>query len=255
MAEFMPEITNDYLYMVFSDAKPGQEEEYVRWELEDNAIDMALVPGFMSTRFYVLSDQQLYPAGPPKPKYMTMYHFRAEDPAVIKADLERRYASGELKYSPALDQSSLEGYNYHLLKKGHKAVSGANSMEAGHRDFLEVMFDDAVPGQDADMDVFYEEHRMPQLMAMPVALNGYRGLWSDVQLIPPKDYGPKWFSYFAFRTDAEDITAANPLMTATRAPDSLDRSKHWSYTYKALNFYEMGHKIRAEREAAAAKPS
>ncbi|MET0239153.1 MAG: hypothetical protein ABW184_04570 [Sphingobium sp.] len=250
MAEFVPEITNDYLYMVFSNAKPGQEAEYVRWELEENSIDMALVPGFMSTRFYEFSDVQLYPAGPPKPKYMNMYHFRAEDPAVIKADLERRYASGELKYSPAMDETSIEGYNYHLLKKSHKATSGAISMEPGHPDYLEVMFDDAVDGQDADMDVFYEEHRMPQLMEMPQALNGYRGLWSEVQLAPPK-HAPKWFSYFAFRTD--DISAANPLMTSTPAPASLDRSKHGSYTYKALNYYEMGHVIRAAREAAAAK--
>jgi hypothetical protein len=251
MAEFMPEITNDYLYMVFSNAKPGQDAAYVRWELEENSQAMALVPGFLSNRFYVFADQQLYPAGPPKGRYMTMHHFRTEDPAAIKADLERRYAAGELTLSPALDESSIEGYAYHLLKKGHTAVSGAKSMEPGHPDYLEVMFDDAVDGQDADMDVFYEEHRMPQLMAMPVALNGYRGLWSEVQLAPPR-HAPKWFSYFAFRTDADDIKAANPLMTATAAPPSLDRSKHGSYTYKALNFYQMGHVIRAQREAAAA---
>lgn len=252
MAEFMPEITNDYLYMLFTNAKPGEEAEYVRWELEENSIDMALVPGFLSTRFYELADVQLDGAGPAKPKYMTMYHFRAEDPATIKADLERRYASGELKYSPALDQASMEGYNYHLLKKGHTAVSGAKSMIPGHPDYLELMFDDAVDGQDAALDAFYEEHRLPELMAKSQALNGYRGLWAEVQLVEPK-HAPKWFAYFAFRTEADDISADNPLATATPAPAALDAAKHASYTYRALNYYEMGHVIRAQREAAAAQ--
>ncbi len=245
-----PARTQDYLYMVFDNPVEGQDAEFNRWYDEEHVKDMAAVPGFFSGRRYVLAEDQIAGVGPAKPKYMVIYHFRTDAPADIKAEIARREASGEIKFSPALDTSSVEGYNFNMLAKSFNGTSGMSAMEAGEApDYCEVMLDSAVSEDESlALNAWYDDHHMDELMAIPGFINAYRAVWADVQLEPAK-HTSDYFAFVALRT-ADVPGFAASIKTDTPEPAALDKAKAYRYTYRALAPYVLSGVVRKEREIA-----
>lgn len=235
-----------YILMVFSSPVAGKKSEYNQWYNQQHMLDVVSVPGFVSAQRFVISEVQLRPITPQKANYMVMYKIVTPDLASVFAEVARRSKAGMTKMSPALDVTSLSSYTYKALGPVQPHTPVAEKKE-NSLDFYQLAFGEAVAGKEAEFNQWYDEHHLPDCVAVPGYVSGERFIFSDIQL--GTDKGATYLA--AFHVVAPDVAPVfeefkkmAPKMTASPA---FDGARTNGYTYKAIGPVIDGDQVRAER--------
>ena len=88
-----------YKYVVFTNAKPGQEAEYNRWYDETHLGDVVDIPGFVSAQRFAIDDAADFSGY----RYLSIYDIESDDPKATFAALMARAGTDAMGISPALD--------------------------------------------------------------------------------------------------------------------------------------------------------
>ena len=103
-----------YLYVVFSEPKPGREAEYNRWYNEQHLRDVLSVPGFHAAQRFECEDSSGLPG-----KYLAVYQVEANNPQ--EALHELRLA--KLPLSDATNPSKTAAVMFKAITKCRKAAA------------------------------------------------------------------------------------------------------------------------------------
>jgi hypothetical protein len=75
-----------YIYMLFSNATPGAEEEYNDWYTNTHLDDVLAVPGFVAAQRFVITDARRQEGDPePEHKYLAVYEIEGDVEAAFGA--------------------------------------------------------------------------------------------------------------------------------------------------------------------------
>jgi len=86
---------------VFSNPVDGREDEYNQWYDEIHVREVLQVPGFVSAQRFRVGAELI---GSSPHRYLAIYEFQADDPAVALAELGR--AASSMDMNEAFDQST-----------------------------------------------------------------------------------------------------------------------------------------------------
>ncbi len=89
-----------YKMIVFSQPKPGQEEEYNDWYQNVHLQDVVAIDGIISAQRYRLAATLAGEAAAP---YAAIYSVEAENPEPVMTALAQRAMAGEMQISDAFD--------------------------------------------------------------------------------------------------------------------------------------------------------
>ncbi|AIT79819.1 hypothetical protein JI59_08545 [Novosphingobium pentaromativorans US6-1] len=93
--------------MVFSDPKPGCEDEYNQWYNDEHIGDVLNAPGFVAARrFRIAAD----PNAALPHRYVAIYEMETDDPDKVMAELTRRSDQGVFQISSALDLNGVRTF-------------------------------------------------------------------------------------------------------------------------------------------------
>lgn len=96
------------MFLVFSNATEGQEEEFNRWYDTKHLPDVLKVPGITSGRRYTAADFEDPSGMVGKPKHQHLAAYTIEsDPASVMKEFIARLSGGEMDVSPSLDMPSV----------------------------------------------------------------------------------------------------------------------------------------------------
>jgi hypothetical protein len=95
------------LFMVFSNAAEGQEDEYNRWYDERHIVDVLAIPGVTSGQRFRLDPHDEASASSPAHRHLAMYTTEI-DPATVMKEIGTRMASGDMDVSPSLDMKTVK---------------------------------------------------------------------------------------------------------------------------------------------------
>lgn len=96
-----------YYFMVFSNAKPGQDEEFARWYDRIHAPVMIEEGDFISARRFAVSPLELGSGGVPKRQYVVIFTIETDDIARVAADMKKRLKMPRNVKGTAIDYDSL----------------------------------------------------------------------------------------------------------------------------------------------------
>lgn len=96
-----------YYFLVFSNATPGQEEEFARWYDRVHSPVMIEKGDFVSAQRFALSPVQLGTGGIPKRQYVVIFTIETDDIARVSAETLARLKAPRNVPSKSLDYSSL----------------------------------------------------------------------------------------------------------------------------------------------------
>ena len=96
-----------YQYVILSQAKPGQEAEYVRWYKEQHLVDVARQPGVVSARLFQPDLQKVYDIEIPRYTLMTMYELETDDPEATMEAIRALSGSAEMPMTDTIDKTGM----------------------------------------------------------------------------------------------------------------------------------------------------
>jgi hypothetical protein len=96
-----------YHYVILSQAKPGQEEAFVRWYQDQHLPDVARQPGVVSARLFRPALQKVYDADVPTYALLTMYELETDDPEATMEAIKAKAGSAEMPMTDALDKTGM----------------------------------------------------------------------------------------------------------------------------------------------------
>jgi hypothetical protein len=91
-----------YNFIVFTNATPGQEQEFNRWYDEIHLPEVASIPGIVGGRRLALAG----PADGQDHRYLAIYDLETDDPGAVLAEIGRRMQQGEFNMSDTLADDS-----------------------------------------------------------------------------------------------------------------------------------------------------
>ncbi|HMO76854.1 MAG TPA: hypothetical protein PKD48_16075, partial [Sphingopyxis sp.] len=98
------------LYIVLTNATPGDHDEFNDWYTNTHIPDVLAVPGFVAAQRFRLVD---HPALKPYPfRYLALYEVLASDAEAAFAELKARAGTERMFLSPALDTSGIAAAPY-----------------------------------------------------------------------------------------------------------------------------------------------
>ena len=89
-----------FVFMVLTNAKPGQDDEFNNWYTNTHLGEVLSLDGFVSAQRYKLVEGAYGPA--PAHEYMALYEIEADDLDVARASLSARARSGGRVVSSAI---------------------------------------------------------------------------------------------------------------------------------------------------------
>jgi hypothetical protein len=94
-----------HLMIVYSNAKPGRDAEYMDWYKNVHIGEICQIPAVKNGHMY-----EAIPASPSKPSttYVAAYELETEDPMAVLAEIGRRGQAGEFNMSDAVDSGSAQ---------------------------------------------------------------------------------------------------------------------------------------------------
>jgi hypothetical protein len=97
-----------HVFVVFTSAVEGRDEEFNEWYDNTHIHDVLKVPGYVAAqRFKVVSE--LSSGIAPKCKYIALYEMETDDPAKTLSELVSRAGTAELANSEAMDLNEFGG--------------------------------------------------------------------------------------------------------------------------------------------------
>jgi hypothetical protein len=95
------------MFLVFSNAHDGQDEEFGRWYDERHLPDVLAVPGIRNGRRYTFAPQD-DSGDAPRHRYLAAYEYDDNaEPATIVKEFMTRMGDGTMDLSPAMDVNSV----------------------------------------------------------------------------------------------------------------------------------------------------
>lgn len=91
---------NKYVFLVFTDAVEGREDDYNDWYTNQHLGDVVSVPGFVAAQRFRIDQAHEADADH---RYLAIYEIEADDVATAQAALKAAAASGAMPVSDALD--------------------------------------------------------------------------------------------------------------------------------------------------------
>ncbi len=104
-----------FQYTVLSRSQPGQEEEFVRWYIEQHLPDVSRMPGVVSAKLFRMDFQRVYDLDAPQWTLMTHYELEGEQPGPIIDGLKAASGSARMGASDALDKTGMIQAAGHLI--------------------------------------------------------------------------------------------------------------------------------------------
>jgi hypothetical protein len=220
---------NDYLFLVFSHPTAGMEKAYQRWYNEIHLPDVVSVTGFVSAQRFELADIQLRIPDCSVPRYLALYRVRTNDLRSVREAMARRARCGNLRTSAALG-ADVRMYTFKLT--GRARAGTRETSRPGQRDYIQIVLGDAVRGQDAAFNRWYDQVHQPQLLQVPGFIEGQRGVANHMTLAP--QYGTsRYLALFRLRTaDLREMFEGTKRLDVP--PASFDRSRTFGYTFRAI---------------------
>jgi hypothetical protein len=109
-----------YVFVVFSAAAAGREDEFNRWYDGQHVRDVLNVPGFVAAQRFRLAQP---PDGSSAP-YLALYEMETDDPGKALAELNSRAGTSAMVLSDALDVTRVSAVLY--------AAHGSKVAASGH---------------------------------------------------------------------------------------------------------------------------
>ena len=104
-----------FSYTVLSRSQPGQEEEFVRWYIEQHLPDVVRMPGVVSAKLHRMDFQRVYDIDTPQWTLMTWYELEGDDPERIIDALKAASGSAEMPGTDSLDKRGMIQAAGHLI--------------------------------------------------------------------------------------------------------------------------------------------
>lgn len=101
-------------FIVLSQAKPGREEEFIRWYRDRHLHDVARQPGVVSARLLGADYQKVYTLDAPRWCLIAIYELETDDPAATIEAIRAKSGSPEMPEAETLDKTGM------ILVAGHE---------------------------------------------------------------------------------------------------------------------------------------
>jgi hypothetical protein len=102
-----------HLFVVMSNARDGQDEEFNDWYTNIHLKDLVNIPGFVSAQRFKYADQGAGNTDEPQWRYLALYQVEAESLADAQDALTNSVSGGTPMYiSPALDMERTVAWYY-----------------------------------------------------------------------------------------------------------------------------------------------
>lgn len=98
-----------YIYLIFTNAKPGREQEFNDWYTDEHLQDVLRIPGMKAAQRFRLSSMQR--TAPPHPwTYAAIYDIETDDLPALMEELRTRAGTNALPLSDAMSPERLAYY-------------------------------------------------------------------------------------------------------------------------------------------------
>ena len=223
----------DYAVMVFSRPLAGKDSDFNDWYEQEHLPDMLAIPGFTAAQRFVTVK-----TGTPTstlPPYLALYDVATRNLDATNAEVGRRMTNGSLRKGDAIDYPGIVTVIFAPLGPPQfaKRLAGTSAAPkiAGHdelKTFELIVFSNAVKGQDAQFNHWYDSMHVPDVLHVPGFLSGQR-----FKLAQNKSAGidiPRYLVRFEFESYDLDSTIAEigariksgqTRMSTTMAPDPM----------------------------------
>jgi hypothetical protein len=109
-----------YVFVVMTNAAPGQEAEFNRWYDEEHLGDVLKLPGMVSAqRFQVAAEEAANPQA--SLKFLTLYEIETDDLSRTQAALAAAAGTPAMPISPALAREGV--YTVYFKATGEKVFA------------------------------------------------------------------------------------------------------------------------------------
>jgi hypothetical protein len=95
-----------YKFVVFTNAKPGRDEDYNQWYEGQHFPDVLKVPGFVSAQRFGLADEQRSEDARAW-KYLALYDIETDDIGGVLAELSRRLGTAQMPATDAMHEQRM----------------------------------------------------------------------------------------------------------------------------------------------------
>jgi hypothetical protein len=89
-----------YKFFVFTNAKPGREDEFNSWYSNVHVQDVLTVPGFRQAQRFELEPDVSMPS---EWRYLVIYEIETDDLKATLGELKRRHSSGQMPLGDAME--------------------------------------------------------------------------------------------------------------------------------------------------------
>jgi len=104
-----------FTYTVLSHSVPGQEEEFIKWYIEQHLVDVTNFPEVVSARLHRLDFQRVYDLDAPQWTLLTIYELECDDPEATVNKLRDASGSAAMPSTDTLDKSGMIQAVGHLI--------------------------------------------------------------------------------------------------------------------------------------------
>ncbi|WP_206244150.1 hypothetical protein [Novosphingobium terrae] len=226
-----PSSPGHHSLLIFSDPLPGQEEAYAQWQRAAAARTMLSIPGVLAAHHFVPGPLELRHTARKTPAHLTIYTIQSAGFDMAAREIARRGALGQVW--PPESSASVQTFAYRSYRPTTPGVGGEPQGAApGTKERTIILaFGDAVAGQEAAYDDWYDHVHQPELMGKAGVLSGTRDILADIQPGPPADR-PRYL--FTMELLTSDLAATfRGILNGAGAPSpALDRTRGFGFTYR-----------------------
>ena len=221
-----------YFLLALTNPIAGQEEAYARWFSEPHLRDVGALPGFVAAQRYTDAKVELRGAARKTPQDLILYTIVTDHPDEARDVIARQAATGGAW--PGSTLASVQTTTYRAIQPRMDGVGGepANAQAGEVATYLVIAFLNAVAGQDAAFNTWYDTVHEPELMAYPGVVSGQRAVLSEVQM-GPSDIQAQYLMQLTLATS--DLPAVfREMLAGGGPPPSMDRARNYGFTYRAV---------------------
>ncbi len=174
-----------YTTVHLHNVNPGHEQDYASWFDGDHQTELSRLRGFVKAERYEVSQYQIMPDIPQPWRYMTVYDFDTETPAIDLPALAPLLANVRDKGWTA-DDTTERLYTYKLFGDWK---SSPNHQKDQPLSGMSILFGNYVIGRYDEYQDWYENTHSVEVTNVPGHVAMKRGELSDIQL-EPRHYCP-----------------------------------------------------------------
>jgi hypothetical protein len=207
---------HSYILLEFSEPPPGRPYDLdAKWR--KHLASMIAISGFLTaTPFNRSSIQLRRPSAMPPPARLALYTLATADLPALCTRMRQEVDPGDM-----------------VLVYRQGRVWSASSMPSAGEAYLQLVITNAMPGQDARYNQWYEEVHAGELLSVPGVFRVGRGFHENVS-VTPQSTAPEYLSLMSFKTASIDEfrDELEDLSRKLTGSDSYDADHAWRHLYK-----------------------